>query len=86
MTDTKASVMDAFKLGKTRCKIVDWEFIEDSILPKPRHLSESTYQLEKILAGKKRKLTTVVRQQKNAGKDSEGAKEVIEPRKFFQTH
>lgn len=81
-TDNFAPVKDAWKLGKTRCKIVDWEFVEDSVWPKPIHLPEDSYLLEKMLAGK-RKRTTVVRQKENGGKDSEVSEEVMEPRKFL---
>jgi len=76
-------VKDAWKLGKTRCKIVDWEFVEDSVWPKPIHLPEDSYQLEKMLARKKRKRTTVVCPKHNGGKDSKDSKEVIEPRKYL---
>lgn len=81
MTNQFVPVRDAWKLGKARCKIIDWGFLEDSVLPKPIRISEDPYQLEKILAGKQQKRPILLRHKKGVD-ESKGSKEVIEPRKY----
>jgi hypothetical protein len=76
-------VKNAWKLGKARCKIVNFEYIEDCLHHKPiKALNDKTYQLQKIVAKTRRKKGQELLTKEGYIKDIEASKELADPSKF----
>lgn len=73
----------AFRLGSTKCKIVDIEFIKDCLIlaKKPKLVPENPYELKRIHARKRKLRVTAGPLVVPCVGEVAGSKEVVEPRK-----